>query len=276
MHAKIPDDVAAAFRCQADKTPEVVTSEREYILSSLEAEGRSMWASGACEPWLQSADAALAAVSATVVGPTLLDLCRAMGYDDAECIDLFRVGADLYGRMPVSSIGALKSEDDCVMSGSIDELWHNRVDSNRKLLRSLKLDKFHNELHQLALDDAAHGRITYPREVTEQDIHDYRLCPRFGVEQGLKPDGSCKVRAVDHLSWSVAPDGEPSYYTKRHKKERRANGCTVVPVKIRHDHLDKLALVMKNYIGHLSILPGLFKADVNAAFRRVPLRPDHR
>ena len=276
LEAKIPDDVAAAFRWQADKTPEEVISEREYILSSLEAEGRSMWASGACQSWLESAEAALAAVSATVNGPILQDLCRAISYDDAECIDLFRVGADLYGRMPVSSIGPLEAEDDCVMSGCINELWHNRVDSNRKLLRSLKLDKFHNELHQLTLEDAAHGRVTYPREVTEQDLHDYRLCPRFGVEQGLKPDGSCKVRAVDHLSWSVAPDGQPSYFTKRQQKEHSVNGCTVVPVEIRHDHLDKLALVMKSYIGSLSVLPGLFKADVNAAFRRVPLRPDHR
>ena len=90
VQAKIPDDVAAAFRWQADKTPEEVISDREYILSSLEAEGRSMWASGACESWLQSADAALAAVSVTVNGPILLDLCRAIGYDDAECVDLFR------------------------------------------------------------------------------------------------------------------------------------------------------------------------------------------
>ena len=76
-----------------------------------------------------------------------------------------------------------------MISGCIKELWHNRVDSSRKLLHNLKFHKFSNELHQLTLEDAAHGRVTYPREVTEQGLHEYKLCPRFGVEQALKPDG---------------------------------------------------------------------------------------
>ena len=278
MHAqaKIPVDIDAAFRWQSARTPGEVISEREHIMKSLENAGDQMWASGACKRWLQSADAAVATVSDTVNGPIWQDLNIAIAYDDKESIESFRTGAALYGRMSVSSIGPPKAEKDCVMPGCINELWHNRVDSNRKLLGSLKLDKFHHELHRLTLEDAAHGRVTYPREVTEQDLHDYRLCPRFGVEQGLKADGSCKVRAVDHLSWSVAPDGKPSFYTKRQQKEHSVNGCTVVPVEISHDHIDKLALVMKSFIGHMSVLPGLFKADVNAAFRRVPLRPDHR
>ena len=112
LQAKIPDDVTAAFRWQAGKTPEEVISEREYIVSGLEAEGRSMWASGACKSWLQSVDTALAVVSGTVNGPMMGDLSRAIGFDDVECIDLFSDGADLYGRMPVSSIGALKAGDE--------------------------------------------------------------------------------------------------------------------------------------------------------------------
>ena len=30
------------------------------------------------------------------------------------------------------------------------------------------------------------------------------MVPRFGVAQGLKPDGTAKIRAVDHFSWSCA------------------------------------------------------------------------
>ena len=29
-----------------------------------------------------------------------------------------------------------------------------------------------------------------------------RLVPRFAVEQGVQPDGTKKLRAVDHYSWS--------------------------------------------------------------------------
>ena len=76
LEATIPDQVAAAFRWQADKTPEGVISEKQHILSGLEAEGRSMWASDARKSWLQSEEAALAAVSVIVDGPILMDLCR--------------------------------------------------------------------------------------------------------------------------------------------------------------------------------------------------------
>ena len=30
------------------------------------------------------------------------------------------------------------------------------------------------------------------------------MVPRFGVAQGLKQDGTAKIRAVDHFSWSCA------------------------------------------------------------------------
>jgi hypothetical protein len=35
-----------------------------------------------------------------------------------------------------------------------------------------------------------------------------RLAPRFAVAQGLKADGSIKLRAVDHLSFSATTAGQ--------------------------------------------------------------------
>ena len=78
--AEKPEDVAVAFRWLSDGTPEEVMSEREHIMSSLEAAVRSTRASGACEMWLRSADAALAAVSSMANGPVLTDSCRTTGY----------------------------------------------------------------------------------------------------------------------------------------------------------------------------------------------------
>ena len=48
------------------------------------------------------------------------------------------------------------------------------------------------------------------------------------------------------------------------------------PVEIHHDHLDQLAVAMRRYRELCGRLPGLLKADIDAAYRRVPLNPQHR
>ena len=48
--------------------------------------------------------------------------------------------------------------------------------------------------------------MSKPRPAVNVDLQQIRLCPRFAVEQGLRPDGSTKVRPVDHLSWWSDPE----------------------------------------------------------------------
>ena len=88
-------------------------------------------------------------------------------------------------------------------------LWHRRQRSNNELLASLKQDDFSAELLALTVKDAKLGRMSMPmpvEEFHEKDLHSLLLAPRFGVEQGLKDDGSVKVRAVDNFSWSCVPE----------------------------------------------------------------------
>ena len=114
----------------------------------------------------------------------------------------------------------------------------------------------------------------------------------------MRPDGSTKVRPVDHLSWWSDPDatGNARMSKKRMKvhvafvenasflyaitacdlQEASVNGKCVIPEKIKHHHLDDLIDGMKHFISVINVLPGLWKADVDAAFRRIPLRPEHR
>ena len=124
---------------------------------------------------------------------------------------------------------------------------------------------------------------------------------RFGVVQGTKSDGSVKVRAVDHFSWSckyhkVCPSGnlhdagllcpfgfkectiskQRKASSKKRKRLCSVNGSTVVPETIQHDHIDQLAVVLKGARERYGALPGIFKADVDAAYRRIPLDPAHR
>ena len=87
----------------------------------------------------------------------------------------------------------------------------------------------------------------------------------------VRPDGSIKVRPVDHFSWSA---GER--WCKRRRKESSVNGHTEVPEKITHDHLDDLVASMRKAVAEDCYLPALWKLDVDSAFRRVPLHPDHR
>ena len=88
------------------------------------------------------------------------------------------------------------------------------------MLRQLREDANSVELHRLAQEDAALGRMSVPVAVESTEaVACLLLSPRFGVEQ-IKDDGTvkvqrasnkllqgcshtaCQVRAVDHLSWS--------------------------------------------------------------------------
>ena len=101
-----------------------------------------------------------------------------------------------------------------------------------------------------------------------------RLVPRFGVEQGLKPDGSIKLRAVDHMSWSAA-QGQKRKRSRNQIKEHSINGHCYVPAKVSHDHLDSLLQLLRVVFAKTGVVPWLWKADIDAAFRRVPLMGTH-
>jgi len=99
---------------------------------------------------------------------------------------------------------------------------------------------------------------------------------------GLRADGSRKIRPVDHMTQS------------------QVNGSTVTQEKMRHDSLDVLFEIMRRMTsfsgvsfawacvplcaGAVTPLLALlvqvplvmYKADIEGAFRRIPLRPEHR
>lgn len=58
--------------------------------------------------------------------------------------------------------------------------------------------------------------------------------------------------------------------------EGSVNACTCIPVKLKHHHLDDLIAFIQYFIALFGVVPGLFKADIDAAFRRIPLFPEHR
>ena len=129
----------------------------------------------------------------------------------------------------------------------------------------------------MTVEDGRKGRMTWPVRAQEANLDEIRLCPRFGVQQGVREDGTTKVRAVDNMSWCAAADLPPSSGgSRKRRREQSVNGHTGLPEHISHDHLDQLAAAMRAHRELIGAVPSLFKADVDSAFRRVPLRPGHR
>jgi len=84
------------------------------------------------------------------------------------------------------------------------------------------------------------------------------LSPRFAVRQGEKPDGSAKIRPVDDMTRSGC------------------NAATAPSEKLAYESLDlflQTILAMEERVGKdLSF----WKADIDSAFRRIPIRPQDR
>ena len=182
------------------------------------------------------------------------------------------VGAPLYGELELAGVGPPKV---CARIGCAESLKDDCLRSNHRLVPGLKTDKFAAELFELTCADAELGRMTYPMPVADCDLVAVRAHPRFSVDQGVKPDGKRKVRAVDNMSWS-AIDGGHQRMSKKRLREGSINGHCASQESVKHDHVDDLAAAMAEFIKRVKQLPALWKADVDSAFRRIPLCPDHR
>ena len=158
---------------------------------------------------------------------------------------------------------------------NINELRSSCESSNKALLQGLRQCSHARALLEQTKKDAALGRMSEPELLADADAHALLLNPRFGVEQE-KEDGTVKVRAIDHLSWSPSTQGAAERPSKRRRKEASLNGHVTASEKLHHDTLDALALAMKKYVEQLDCIPGLLKSDIDSAFRRVPVAPEHR
>jgi len=107
---------------------------------------------------------------------------------------------------------------------SASEFDEQRLLSNRKVLKTVKHDKFADQLLEMTEADAKLKRMSMPRIVSERDVKQFTLSPRFCVQQGpicvfalfahcslpclwcagFKANGDPKLRAIDDFSRSGA------------------------------------------------------------------------
>ena len=269
---ELPKDVDEALEWQASRSPKDVMLEREKIIAEVEKAGNIMWETGRCTEWLQNSDEHVKHVSQNVNGPMMHDFAVALAHKDIDIADVFQKGAPLFGVLPLSGTGAA-CQANCEI-GDVGRLKSQCLSSNQCLIDTIRDDPHEAAIHELACSDAARGWMSQPMPALQCDLECTRAVPRFGVAQGVKKDGSVKVRAVDNFSW-IAPCVGDERLNRKQSKAASLNGCSHIPETIKHDHLDDLVAVLKRSRALFAELPSMFKADIASAYRRMPSQPDH-
>ena len=101
------------------------------------------------------------------------------------------------------------------------------------------------------------SRLAFVAAVEQCDLSTVRVHPRFSVEQGVREDGTKKIRAVDNFSWANAPGGP------KKRKLESVNGHTALPEKLKHDHIDDLLAAVKLFmtcVGMLELFSPVLRA----------------
>lgn len=184
-------------------------------------------------------------------------LAKSIYYHDLGCVEFFRKGAPLYGTLEPVGDGALITApiptDPRTLQKSVPAVF-DKVMASRS-----KPDEYHAELTRQAVEESVEGKLVGPLDPKDAAFCGWLLSPRFSVAK-TKEDGTVKVRPVDDCTSSGL------------------NAATRPTVKLTVDGADKLLQVAREVdAAHRNHeVPEFVKADIKAACRRIPIRPDHR
>ena len=154
-------------------------AERERIMQHIEAAAEAMWKDGSCAEWTSEAEWSVKATAREVNGPMLAFLAKECGFHDEACVDFFRWGAKLFGRLPKSGNGVPIPPDWSWDPGTIlqDREARNRKVGHSsgahfcyllrsvflcKVLQKLRDDLFAEELFDLSSKEVEKGRVLRP------------------------------------------------------------------------------------------------------------------
>ena len=250
----LPPSVVAAILWTAKRSAGQARAERDRIMVSLRKRAAALWANGAVEAWFHSAEPGVRKVAQHVNGPLCAEIAQAIGFQDAACVELFRVGAPLIGVLPCSGHGRAEVFPAC---SSERDLLRRAASQNTKLIKSLREDENSSAVLKLTRDEAVTGRISAPKPLADVCLAGAVVAPRFAVAQ-QREDGSTKLRLVDDMSRSMV------------------NEATQPQERLRYDGVDLLCTACRLFRSHAGVSPHLWKADIDSAYRRVPLRASHR
>lgn len=253
--AELDAAVASNLQWVAGQTPEEVIAQRERIIVSIEKLAEHIVQSGQCEAWFASADAATRKVASGVNGPLLQHLAEITQYKDAECVEMFRSGAQMSGVLRETCNGKRHNHGVPESVAAFEASCENR---NARLLSSLSTDKNAAKLLAQMHDEAVLGWLSTPVRCSEADVDgETSYARRFSVEQ-FRPDGTAKIRAVDDYS------------------ESGLNPTVLAQIKLANDSVECIELAIKALKGFGIEQVKLWKADVKSAYRRMPVRLSDR
>jgi hypothetical protein len=251
----IDSDVMDNLRWIADNSVTDIKAFRDAAMLKIEQADARLRESGAAQKWLAAGDPCAQKVSGQVNGPLLEELARITGYWDPSCVDTLRHGGNVAGRLPNSGCGTAHEFPE---ASSTDDLYYSCAQRNRETLQGLREDPEAQFLLDEARKDAALGRMTEPVDVSQVDASSCLFARRFSREQGIKADGRKKLRAVDDETGAGT------------------NNTCQPTEKLHNDQIDALVATIVQYCNIAGEAPGLWKADIDAAYRRIPVRSDQR
>jgi len=225
-------------------------------MSRIERRAKVLVKTGATSKWLEGCNRDIAKLGLRVNGPLLEELASEIDYHDSDCILMFFYGGKLVGALDRSGNG-VPLEDGLCDSDLLAALVDNRESLNRKVLSKLREDPHSEAIMQMCKHDFELGRMSKVYKAHEIDLTKISISPRFVVEQGLKEDGSVKLRPIDDFSASGC------------------NACTNATEKLRYHTLDMFLATLRLAFTLLGGSLSMWKADVDAAFRRIPITESH-
>ena len=250
----LPPTAAEAVRWAAQTAPADVIAFRECALATLRERDRVLRASGAVEEWFRGVDPAIRRVAQHVNGPLCAEIAERIAFCDPDCVEFFRTGAPLVGELPRSGRGG---PEEFPPRLGIAELLSNADSANRYISLGLRDGAHGDAILRKTRDESELGRISCPVPFHDVRLDGAVIAPRHAVEQ-LREDGSSKLRLADDMT------------------KARINQAKRPQERLHHDAVDALFEAARIFHEVAGRAPALWKADIDAAFRRVPIRAEHR
>ena len=249
-------EVEEAIEWLSVRTEQQIVDERERAISQLEEMGKQMRAEGAVDRWFLGSVDTVRRGAQDVNGPLCDHVADTLlQYHDRDCIDFFRKGAPLIGLLPISGNGVAMSSG---VHESLSELRAKADERNRENMASLREDCHAAAILEKTRKDAMVGRMSVPTVLEDSNLPAVAvLAPRFAVVQGVDAEGMPKLRVVD--------DGSIC----------GVNGASEPQERLVHDTVDLLYSAAQRFVVKVQAAPTLMKADIDAAFRRIPIAPEH-
>lgn len=230
---------------------------REFAITKIEEFANKLINDGLVSKWFEGTDELTRRVSGKFNGPLAEELAKQTGYIDEDCIQMFREGAPVTGALPESGL-LEKAQPQKKEAMPLETLLAKAEAKNKELLSKLKPEKHGQHLLKEIMADVEKGRMSEPQKAESLDLKAVVLSKRFGLEQGTKSDGSVKIKAVDDCTGSDL------------------NETITKTEKMVCDGVDKAILVAQWFDMNGQTDLSMGKVDIASAYRRVPIKAEHR